>query len=189
MKVALYARVSTDEQTPESQLARLRDWAVANKHDVVMERAEIASGRLTRRPIQDELMGEALGRRVDAVAVVKVDRWARSLKHLATTVEALHGRGCAFFAVEQGLAVVKGDPTSNLILGILAAVAEWEGSIISERTRLSMAYVRDVKKKHVGRPRKGGPKTDTPVLQSEGGLERVPFPSGQKGVPVPKGGG
>lgn len=135
MKVGLYARVSTPDQTAQPQLARLREWAVANGHTVHMERAEIASGRLVRRPLQEELMGEALARRVDAVAVVKVDRWARSMKHLHTTIHALHERGAAFFAVDQGLSVVKGDPTSGLLLGVLGAVAEWEAQIISERTR------------------------------------------------------
>lgn len=135
VKVAIYARVSTQSQDPAPQLARLRAWAAQNEHEVALERSEVASGRLARRPAQDEIMGEALGRRVGAVAVVKVDRWARSLKHLAATVEALHARGASFHAVDQGLTVAPREATSGLILSVLGAVAEWEGQIISERTR------------------------------------------------------
>lgn len=135
MRVAIYARVSTPDQDPEPQLVRLRQWASSLGHEVKMERSEVASGKLVRRRLQDEIMGEALGRRVDAVACVKVDRWARSLKHLSTSVTGLHDRGAGFYCVDQGLNVVKGDPTAGLTLGILGAVAEWEGAIISERTK------------------------------------------------------
>lgn len=139
IRVALYARVSTGLQNPKPQLDRLRSWAAASGHTVRMERAEVASGRLVRRPLQEEIIGEALGRRVDAVAVVKVDRWARSLQHLSATVAAFHKRGAAFYAVDQGLAVVPGDATSGLVLGVLGAVAEWEANIISERTKDALA--------------------------------------------------
>lgn len=135
LRVALYARVSTPDQDPEPQLTQLRAWAKREGHTVTMERAEIASGKLVRRSLQDEIMGEALGRRVDAVACTKVDRWARSLRFLSDSLGGLHERGAAFYCVDQGLRVVKGDPTSKLTLDVLGAVAEWEGSIISERTK------------------------------------------------------
>lgn len=84
-------------------------------------------------------MGEALGRRIDAIAVVKVDRWARSMQHLHTTVNQLHERGVAFYAADQGLEIHKGASTSTLILGVLGAVAQWEADIIGERTKDALA--------------------------------------------------
>jgi DNA invertase Pin-like site-specific DNA recombinase len=148
--VALYARVSTDKQDLVPQLARLREWAARNGFEVVGERADVASGRLVRRPGADEIMREARGHHVHALAVAKVDRWARSLQHLSATVNELHDLGIDFYAVDQGLAVRKGDPTAKLMLHILAACAEWEASIISERTKEGL-----VGKIGRGRHRKG----------------------------------
>ena len=134
-RAALYARVSTPDQAAGPQLARLREWAEREGYAAHLEREDVASGRLVRRPGAEAVMQAARGHHVHAVAVAKVDRWARSVQHLAATVEELHGLGVAFYAVDQGLAVRPGDPTSRLILNVLGAVAEWEASIISERTK------------------------------------------------------
>ena len=126
MRVALYARVSTEDQDASTQLDRLREWATREGHDVVIERTDVASGRLVRRPGADEILAEARGHHIQAVAVCKVDRWARSVQHLASTVRELHELGVEFVAVDQGLRVGRGrdDPTSALIVHVLASVAE-----------------------------------------------------------------
>lgn len=134
-RVALYARVSTPEQDPAPQVERLRTWAVQAGYTVHMERVDYSSGRKVVRPGMQEILQAARGRHIHAVAVAKVDRWARSVQHLATSVAELHGLGIDFMAVDQGLMVRKGDPTSSLVLSVLAGVAEWEAGIISERTK------------------------------------------------------
>lgn len=148
----MYARVSTEEQELGGQLERLESWA---EKEGFRSRSFVdkASGKDPDRPGQKELMGEAMGRRVQVVAVAKIDRWARSVSHLASSVEKLHDRGIGFVAVDQGLWVRPGDPTGELILTVLGAVAQWEGSIISERTREALAHLKE-KGEHVGRPRK-----------------------------------
>lgn len=134
-RVALYARVSTATQDPGPQLLRLREWAERQGFVVQFETHDIASGRLVQRRGMDVVMANARGHHIHAVAVAKVDRWARSMQHLATTVNELHGLGVDFYAIDQGLAVKRSDPTSTLILNVLGSVAQWEASIISERTR------------------------------------------------------
>jgi DNA invertase Pin-like site-specific DNA recombinase len=153
--VALYARTSTSDQDGNSQLERLREWARHEELEVVLERADVASGRLVRRPGADEILAEARGHHIQVVAVCKVDRWARSVLHLASTVRELHELGVEFVAVDQGLRISRdrGDPTSTLILNVLGAVAEWEASIISERTKESLAHLKASGKK-LGRPPK-----------------------------------
>jgi hypothetical protein len=69
------------------------------------------------------------------VAVSKIDRWARSVKDLSNSVQEIHERHAEFHAIDQGLSVKPNDPTAKLILNVLGAVADWEGSIISERTK------------------------------------------------------
>lgn len=138
-RVGVYGRVSTPGQDATPQLVRVREWAPAARLTVHMERVDVASGKLVRRPGQEEIMQAARGHHIHAVAVSKVDRWARSIQHLSSTVNELHALGVDFYAVDQGLAVRPKDPTSKLILNVLGAVAEWEASIISERTKDSLA--------------------------------------------------
>jgi DNA invertase Pin-like site-specific DNA recombinase len=156
-RVALYGRVSTNDQEGGSQLARLREWAAREGHEVVLERVDTATGRHVQRPGLTEVMAEARGHHVHVVAVCKVDRWARSVLHLASTVRELHELGVEFVAVDQGLRISRsrGDPTSELILNVLGAVAEWEASIISERTKESLAHLKATGKR-LGRPPKKG---------------------------------
>ncbi|HEV2450216.1 MAG TPA: recombinase family protein [Thermoplasmata archaeon] len=170
-RVGLYGRVSTPDQDPSSQLARLRDWAGRQGLEVALEEVDTASGRLVRRPGMDRIMVEARGHHIAAVAVVKVDRWARSVMHLATTARELHDLGIAFYAVDQGLAILpnRADPTGALILNVLASVAEWEAQIISERTKDALRHLK-ASGKRLGRPpKKGMPFAPTEKTSSPAG--------------------
>ncbi|MGA9044667.1 MAG: recombinase family protein [Thermoplasmata archaeon] len=157
MKAAIYARVSTEDQDASSQLARLREWAARENHAVVLEEHDQASGRNVRRPGFERVMQEARGHHVQLVLVTKVDRIARSVQHLAATARELHDLGVELVAVDQGIRISKDrtDPTGELVLHILASVAEWEASIISERTKESLAHLK-ASGKRLGRPPKKG---------------------------------
>lgn len=153
MRVAIYARNSRPpkgwapktpgEEPPGSwrlQVAKLQELSERAGDEVHLVEHDVASGKDSNRPGQERVMAAARGHHVHKVLVTKIDRWARSLQHLDRTVQELHELGVEFHAVDQGLVIrKKGDPTSRLILQILGAVAEWEGSIISERTRDSLA--------------------------------------------------
>ena len=80
--VGLYARCSTNDQYPEAQLHKLREYAKARGLEVVEFVDHGVSGRRDRRPALDELLTAARKREVDGVAVVKLDRLARSVRHL-----------------------------------------------------------------------------------------------------------
>lgn len=151
-KVGIYARVSTEDQDAKAQINRCKQWAQAQGYTIAGVWAETASGRKEYRPEQADLMGEAMGRRVEVIACAKIDRWARSLSHLRKSIDKLHGRGIEFCAVDQGLRVVPGDPTSDLILNVLGSVAQWEAAIISERTKEALAE-RKAEGIKLGRPR------------------------------------
>lgn len=155
-RVALYARVSTDGQDAVPQMQRLREWAGRHGYTVAMEEVDTASGRRVVRPGMERIMQAARGHHVHAVAVAKVDRWARSIQHLATTVNELHELYVDFHAVDQGLVVRRSDPTSRLILNVMGSVAEWEASIISERTKEALA-ARRAAGIRLGRPPKRCP--------------------------------
>src|SRR5690606_37266890 len=83
VRVALYARVSTAEQTVEPQIHALRQYATARGLEVVAEHVDAAiSGTRERRRGLDALLAQARRRQIDAVVVVKLDRLGRSLAHL-----------------------------------------------------------------------------------------------------------
>ena len=87
--VALYARVSTRDQTEDNQLIRLRQVALARGYDIVGEYADCASGADARRPALDRMRRDAKAGRFARVLATKLDRLARSTVNLADLVTDL----------------------------------------------------------------------------------------------------
>ena len=89
-RVALYARVSTNDQTAENQILELRAYCAARGWTVAREYVDTGiSGSTTSRPALDDLMQAARRRQIDAVVVWKLDRLGRSLQHLIEAAERL----------------------------------------------------------------------------------------------------
>ena len=83
MRVAVYARVSTDDQTADNQLLDLRRYCQERGWEVVEEFVDHGiSGTKDRRPALDRLMDAVRKRQVDVVLVWRFDRFARSVKQL-----------------------------------------------------------------------------------------------------------
>ncbi len=90
MRIAIYARCSTADQSVDLQLDGLRDYAEARGFEVVEEYIdEGVSGVKVKRPALDRLLADAHRRRFDALLVWKLDRLGRSLSHLIRVVEQL----------------------------------------------------------------------------------------------------
>lgn len=138
-RVALYSRVSTEEQDSSLALGRLRDWARRMDYEVVGEFTETASGRLVRRPQQEQVMKLVRGHHVHHVAVVKLDRWGRSLIDLKNTIEEMVRNGVTFHAIDQSIVFEKKTAAGNLQLNLLGAFAEFEAELISDRTKEALA--------------------------------------------------
>ena len=140
MRVALYARVSTADQHPEAQLAPLREYATRRGTEAVEFVDHGVSGRKDRRPALDQLM-EALKRReVHAVVVVKLDRLARSVRHLTILSAELEALGADLVVLDQGIDT--GTPAGRLMFHVLGAIGEFEGDLIRERTVAGLAAAR-----------------------------------------------
>ncbi len=151
MRVALYARVSTAThgQDPEMQLRELREYAERRGWDVVGEYIDICSGAKDNRPELNRLMSDAHRRKFDAVAVWKIDRFGRSLKHLVNALADLESYGVAFVSLHDNLDL--STPTGRLMFGIIACMAEFERSLIQERVRSGLAHAK-AKGVRLGRP-------------------------------------
>ena len=153
MRVALYARVSTmHNQNPEMQLTELREYGARRGWQIIAEYVdEGISGSRERRPQLDRLMVDAHRRKFDLIAVWKIDRFGRSLKHLVNALADLDSLGVAFVSLRDNLDL--STPSGRLLFQIIGAMAEFERSLIQERVRAGLrnAVAQGVR---LGRPRK-----------------------------------
>ncbi|MEX2123261.1 MAG: recombinase family protein [Woeseia sp.] len=149
MDIALYARVSTNEQTTEQQLHQLREWAGKAGHTVVDEFTDVASGAKVARPGLRDLQGLVTARRVQLVAVVALDRLGRSLQDLVTLLADWQAQGCGLYSAREGLDATTA--AGRALLGMAAVFAEFERSLIVERTKAGIDRARR-QGKHIGRP-------------------------------------
>jgi DNA invertase Pin-like site-specific DNA recombinase len=149
---AVYARVSTLDQEPETQLRELR--AFVERRGWQLEEAHVyvdkgVSGAKDRRPALDRLMAAAKQRKVDVVVVWALDRLGRSLRHLVTTLDELGALGVDLACYTQPIDTTT--PAGRLTFGVLGAVAEFERSMVRERVRAGLARARAAGTR-VGRP-------------------------------------
>src|SRR5947208_15933396 len=149
-RVALYARVSTLlGQSPEMQLVELREYAARRGWHVIGEYVDRASGIKESRPALNRLMTDARRRKFDMIAVWKLDRFGRSLKHLVNALAELESLGVAFVSLRDNLDL--STPAGRLMFQIIAAMAEFERALITERVRAGIAVAR-AQGKRIGRP-------------------------------------
>jgi site-specific DNA recombinase len=137
MRVALYARVSTQRQaqTVEQQMGRLTGHARQQGWDVPLDqifRDDGHSGASLRRPGLDRLRDRAAARTLDLVLITAPDRLARNYVHQVLLLEELQGHGCEVRFLDRPMSQ---DPHDQLLLQILGAVAEYERMLITERMR------------------------------------------------------
>ncbi len=150
-RVALYARVSTSEQSTESQLLDLRRYTRERGWQLYREFCDNGvSGAKDRRPALNELMNDAKKRRFDAVLVWRFDRFARSTKHLILALEEFRNLGIDFVSYQENIDT--SSPLGSAIFTIISAVAQLERDIIAERVKAGLRRARENGKK-LGRPR------------------------------------
>jgi DNA invertase Pin-like site-specific DNA recombinase len=124
-----YARVSTDEQNPALQFDALD--RVGCKRIFT----DYASGARMNRPALEETLGVL--KNGDTLVVWKLDRLGRSLSHLIMLISELEVRGVAFRSLSE--AIDTGTAGGRLLFHVMGALAEFERTLISERTRAGMA--------------------------------------------------
>src|SRR5262245_6076065 len=130
-RAALYARVSTSDQTPATQLEALRAFGTARGWRTAEYVDHGVSGAKERRPGLDGLLAAVRARRVDVVACVKLDRLARSTRHLVTLAADLEALGVDLVVLDQAIDTTT--PSGRLMFHVLAAIAEFERDLIRDR--------------------------------------------------------
>ncbi len=151
MKAAIYARVSTLDQTAENQLLELRKYADARGWTAVEYVDRGVSGTKESRPALDALVRDAKRRKFDVLVCWRLDRLGRNLRHLVTLLEELHMIGVTFVSMGEGIDCTT--PAGKLQLHILAALAEFERERIRERVMAGLQRAR-THGVRLGRPRR-----------------------------------
>jgi len=152
IRVAIYARVSTREQSTEAQVVQLtaycqaRGWA-----EVAIFRDDGISGVRDNRPELDRLRQRMAAGEFEAVVVSKMDRLGRSLGMILRFWDEADAAGARVIVIDQGIDT--STPSGRLQRNMLAALAEFERELILERTRAGIARARALGKKF-GAPRR-----------------------------------
>lgn len=147
---ALYLRVSTLDQHPESQLHDLRGLAAQRGFEIVEEYTDKISGVKARRPGLDQLMSDARRGKFEVVLVWAFDRLARSVKHLLEVLDELNHLQIEFISFRENIDT--GGPLGRAMITIIGAIAELERNLIIERVRAGMRRAR-LEGQRIGRPR------------------------------------
>lgn len=165
MKVAAYARVSTDRQDLEVQLAEIRQYAAVRGWELVATYTDVASGAREDRAEFRRLLADAARRRFDAVVVQRFDRAARSVKQLVQTLEHLRGCRVAFISLREDIDT--STPAGELIFHVMGAIAQFERALIGDRIRSGLRRARALGKV-LGRPRAAVQPGEVLALRGEG---------------------
>jgi len=147
-RAALYMRVSSVDQHPETQLHDLRQIAAQRGYGIVNEYTDRISGVKARRPGLDDMMRNARRGRFDVVMVWASDRIARSVKHFLEVLDELNRLNIEFISFRENIDT--GGPLGRAIVVIIGAIAELERNLIIERVRAGMRRAR-LEGRHIGR--------------------------------------
>jgi len=135
-RAALYMRVSTVDQHPETQLLDLQQMAAQRGYEIVEQYTDRISGAKAKRPGLDQMMADARRGRFDVVLVWASDRLARSVKHFLETLDELNRLNIEFISFREQIDT--GGPLGRAVVVIIGAIAELERNLIIERVRAGM---------------------------------------------------
>ena len=148
-RAAIYLRVSTLDQHPETQRCDLVEMARQRGYEIVQEYTDKISGAKAQRPGLSQLMCDARRGRFDVLLVWACDRIARSTRHFLELLDEFNHLGVEFVSFREQ--IDSAGPLGRAITIIIGAVAELERNLIVERVRAGMRRAR-LEGRHIGRP-------------------------------------
>lgn len=137
-RCAIYARVSTADQSCARQVAELTEYAVRAGYMVEGVYLETGSGARDDRIQRKRVMTLAQARKVDVILVTELSRWGRSTLDLLATLRALEGWGVSLVA-QGGMTFDLASPHGRIMATLLAGIAEFERDLLRERVRSGIA--------------------------------------------------
>ena len=152
IRVAIYCRVSTDNQTVENQTRELQEVASRSNWNIVGTYSDQgisgAKGR-NERPQFDALIKDAQRRKFDLIACWSIDRLGRSIQTLVEFMNDMNDIGIDLYFHQQALNTKTA--SGRMVFGIFSALGEYEREMIRDRINAGLARARAQGKK-LGRP-------------------------------------
>ncbi len=157
-RAAIYARVSTSDQSCDRQVAELSGFAERGGYDVEDIFRETASGAKANRMERNKIMKLAQARKIDTILVTELSRWGRSTRDLLETLDQLAGWKVSIVAM-SGITFELDTPHGRMMATMLAGIAQFERDLLSERVKSGLAAAR-ARGKKLGRQPGQRPKSD-----------------------------
>src|SRR3990167_442259 len=139
MKIAIYARVSTQRQADEdridNQLLELRQFCRIRGYEIYKEYCDngLSGATMDKRPALQELFKDASAHKFQAIIVFQLSRFSRSLSDLLTSLDRLAELEISFISIKEAFDVTTS--TGKLLVSILGALSEFERQLLRERIK------------------------------------------------------
>jgi DNA invertase Pin-like site-specific DNA recombinase len=173
-RVALYVRLSTNEQDTGAQERALREYVKRRGWKVQkIYRDQGISGSNSNRPALNELLRDCRQGAFDVLVVWKFDRFARSLKQLISGLELCRAFGIDFVSVTESIDTSL--PSGELVFMMIGAVTQFERSLIAERVKSGLANARAKGKVLSRPPLRKLTRTEVRELRRQRTQHNVPF--------------
>lgn len=157
-RAAIYARVSTADQSCDRQVMELTAFAERGGYKVIGVFKETASGASANRSARNRILDLAQARQIDAILVSELSRWGRSTQDLLDTLNKLAGWKVSVVAM-SGMTFELDTPHGRMMATMLAGIAQFERDLLSERVKSGLAAAR-ARGKKLGRQPGQRPKSD-----------------------------
>lgn len=144
--VAIYVRVSTQQQTLEQQVDILKDYCIRENFEVYKIYEDKISGSKSSRPGLDLMLQDMRQKKFKVVIVWKYDRLGRSTIHLLQVLEEMKSKGIRLIATSQNIDT--STPMGKWFMTNLISLAEMERELIRERTQSKLNHIKKQIAKH-----------------------------------------
>lgn len=152
MRIAIYSRVSTNDQDTDNQLQPLRSFANSLGGQVIGEYVDYASGGSFDRPNFQRMLGDADKRQFDLLLIWSLDRFSREgIVNTLHYLERLKRGNVAIKSMQEGWLDTRDEHLGQLLLAIFSWIAQQERKRIGERVKAGLARIRK-EGKTLGRP-------------------------------------